>query len=260
MQIHEVTAGQIKAGAKKIGTGAWNAAKNAGSAVGSAVGDELERLAFGSTVTDYSQAAQPARPKDQGPTDDQYAAAEKTRLDKQAAAAKAAQDQMVPFSKFQPAAGTAPRTQMATTTPGPEVLDPLVKPAQRYTGINNNNVIDVDARVVPDPTKAATLPKPAATLPKPAATLPKPAAKLPAPVTPAPGAAAFGQMAQQLTTKPAATPAPKVNPAAAPVPYMFDGRKLNPSNPNDARIIAALQAQGVTSATTAQVKKQGKRR
>jgi hypothetical protein len=243
MQIHEVTA-----------RGAWNAAKNVGSAVGSAVGDELERLAFGSTVTDYGQAAQPARPKTQGPTDNQYAAAEKTRLDKQALAAKAAQDQMAPFSKFQPAAGSDPaaRTQVATTTPDPEVLDPLAKPAQRYTGINNNNVIDVDARVVSDPAKAAKLPAPAAKLPA-------PAAKLPAPVTPAPGAAAFGQMAQQLTTKPATTPAPKVNPAAAPVPYMFDGRKLNPGDPNDARIIAALQAYGVTSATTAQVKQQSKR-
>jgi len=194
MQIHEVTAGQIKAGAKKIGTGAWNAAKNAGSAVGSAVGDELERLAFGSTVTDYSQAdpakaKTAAQPKTQGPTADQYSAAEKIRKAKLAANAKAAQDQM---------AGKLPvANQPAAATP-------------------------------------------------------------PAPVTPAPGAAAFGQMAQQLTTNPAATPAPKVNPAAAPVPYMFDGRKLNPNNANDARIIASLQAQGVTSATTAQVKKQSK--
>jgi hypothetical protein len=40
---------------------------------------------------------------------------------------------------------------------------------------------------------------------------------------------------------------PKVNPAAAPVPYMFNGRKLDPNNVKDAQIIATLQAAGVTS-------------
>ena len=51
---------------------------------------------------------------------------------------------------------------------------------------------------------------------------------------------------------------PKVNPAAAPVPYTLDGRKLDPNNVNDAEQIANMQAQGVTSSTTAQLKQQVK--
>jgi len=43
---------------------------------------------------------------------------------------------------------------------------------------------------------------------------------------------------------------PTVNPSAAPVVYRFDGRALDPRNPNDARIIKTLQAAGVTSATS----------
>jgi hypothetical protein len=47
MQIHEVTAGQLKAGAKKIGAGAWDLTKG----VASGIGDELETLAFGSPIS-----------------------------------------------------------------------------------------------------------------------------------------------------------------------------------------------------------------
>jgi hypothetical protein len=43
---------------------------------------------------------------------------------------------------------------------------------------------------------------------------------------------------------------PTVNTSAAPVVYRFDGRALDPQNPNDARIIKTLQAAGVTSATS----------
>jgi hypothetical protein len=50
--------------------------------------------------------------------------------------------------------------------------------------------------------------------------------------------------------KPAVAAAPKVNPAAAPVVYQFDGRALNPQNPRDAGIIKQLQAAGVTSGRT----------
>lgn len=50
--------------------------------------------------------------------------------------------------------------------------------------------------------------------------------------------------------KPAAPAAPKVNPAAAPVVYQFDGRALNPQNARDAGIIKQLQAAGVTSGRT----------
>jgi hypothetical protein len=252
MQIHEVTAGQIKAGAKKIGTGAWNAAKNAGSAVGSAVGDELERLAFGSTVTDYDQlgstpvtSANKAKPA----KTPNYA---QNSQGKYGTVTTNAPTQTVPnmssFPNIPVQTKSAANTQVRAVAPDPEVLDPLTKPAQRYTGINNNNVIDVDARVVPDPAKAA-----------PAAKLPAPAAKLPAPAAaPVPNYAQNRQFKYGTTTTNAPTTVPKVNPAAAPVPYMFDGRKLDPKNVNDAQKIAAMQAQGVTSSTTAQIKQQGK--
>lgn len=232
---------------------------------GSAIGDELETLAFGSPITKYDELAPKATPKDQGPTADQYSAAEKTRLDKQAAAAKAAQDQMAPFSKFQPAAKPAPSTQVATTTPDPEVLDPVAKAAQTPAAARPGDVIDVDARVVSDPAKIAKLPQPApAQLPRPAAQLPASAApaQLPRPVVPnyaqtnkvgyrpatvnAP-VAAVPNMPPTVPPKPAA---PVVNPAAKPEVYVWDGQPLNPKNPVHARLIAQMQAAGVTKAKT----------
>jgi hypothetical protein len=258
MQIHEITA--LNEGAR------WDATKQFAKSLGSAAADELENLAFGSPVTDYSKIEPESKPKDQGPTADQYSAAEKARKEKQELAAKAAQDQMAPFSKFQPAATPAakpaPGTQMTTTTPDPEVLDPVAKRAQKYTGIDNNNVIDVDAQEVPDPAKVAKLPRSApAQLARPAAQLPKPAAQLPRPATAtnyaqtnkvgyrpatvnAPVATVPAIPGKVTTAKPAA---PNINPAAAPVVYRYQGRPLNPSNPADATRIAQLQALGKTS-------------
>jgi hypothetical protein len=265
MQIHEVTAGQIKAGAKKIGTGAWNAAKNAGSAVGSAVGDELERLAFGGPVTDYSKAADLSKAPPKAPAQLPKPAAQLPRPTAPAQLPK-------PDATPSPAAGAAPNTGPAAgSAADPEVLDPLTKPAQKYTGINNNNVIDVDAREVPDPAKVAKLPQSApAQLPKPVTQLPRPTApaQLPKPVTQLPPPAAAPNFAQTnrvqyqpatvnapvatvptipgkvTTAKPAA---PNINPAAAPVVYRYQGRPLNPSNTADATRIAQLQALGKTS-------------
>jgi hypothetical protein len=54
------------------------------------------------------------------------------------------------------------------------------------------------------------------------------------------------QVSTVTSTAPAQTPA--VNPAKPPQVYTFDGRALNPNNPNDAKIIKQLQAAGVTSA------------
>lgn len=179
---------------------------------GSAIGDELENLAFGSPATRYNELSPKARPRAQGPTTDQYAAAEKARLDKQGPAIQAAQDQMTPAAK------PTPNNQTTVADADPEVLDPLAKPAQKYTGINNNNVIDVDARVVSDPSKIAKLPKPA-TVNTPVAT-----AALPA--------------------------APVADPAAEPEVYVWDGQPLNPKNPVHARLIAQMQAAGVTKAKT----------
>jgi len=252
MQIHEITA--LNEGAR------WDATKNFAKSLGSAAADELENLAFGSPVTDYSKVE--PKPKDQGPTADQYSAAEKARKEKQELGAKAAQDQMAPFSKFQPAAKSAPGTQVATTTPDPEVLDPLTKPTQRYTGIDNNNVIDVDAQEVPDPAKVAKLPQPApAQLAKPTAQLPRPVAApnfaqtnrtkyQPATVN-AP-VATVPNMPPTLPTKPAA---PVVNPAAKPEVYVWGGQPLNPKNPVHARLIAKMQAAGVTKAKTREPKR-----
>jgi len=42
---------------------------------------------------------------------------------------------------------------------------------------------------------------------------------------------------------------PGVNPAAAPVVYTLDGNPLNPSNPIHAKLIAQMQAAGVTRAS-----------
>jgi hypothetical protein len=248
MQIHEITA---------LNEGAWDATKQFTKSLGSAAADELENLAFGGPVTDYSKIEPVAKPKDQGPTPDQYSAAEKTRKEKQELAAKAAQDQMAPFSKFQPAATPAPGTQMATTTPDPEVLDPVARRAQKYTGIDNNNVIDVDAQEVPDPAKVAKLPQSAP------AQLARPAAQLPRPVA-APNFAQTNRTKYQPATvnapvatvpnMPATVPpkpaAPVVNPAAKPEVYVWDGQPLNPKNPVHARLIAQMQAAGVTKAKT----------
>jgi hypothetical protein len=62
------------------------------------------------------------------------------------------------------------------------------------------------------------------------------------------------QVSTATTAAPVQTPA--VNPAKPAQVYRFDGRALNPNNPNDARIITALRAQGVTSGTTARGKRQ----
>jgi hypothetical protein len=193
MQIHEVT--------KRPG------------GFGSAIGDELETLAFGSPTTKYDELAPKATPKVQGPTADQYSAAEKTRLDKQALAAKAAQDQMAPFSKFQPAAKPAAGTQVATTTPDPEVLDPVAKAARTPAAARPGDVIDVDARVVSDPAKIAKLPQPApAQLPRPVVPNYAQTNKVGyRPATVNAPVAAVPNMPPTLPTKPAA---PVVNPAA----------------------------------------------
>jgi hypothetical protein len=53
MQIHEVTAGQIKASAKKIGSGVWDLTKG----VASGIGDELETMAFGSPLSRTNTSA-----------------------------------------------------------------------------------------------------------------------------------------------------------------------------------------------------------
>jgi hypothetical protein len=244
MQIHEITS--LNEGAR------WDATKNFAKSLGSAAADELENLAFGGPVTDYSKVE--PKPKDQGPADDQYSAAEKTRKEKQELAAKAAQDQMAPFSKFQPAAKPAPSTQMATTTPDPEVLDPVTKTAQKYTGINNNNVIDVDAQEVPDPTKVAKLPKPAAQLPRPVVA-PNFVQTNRTKYQPATVNAPVATVPNMPTTLPPKPAAPVVNPAAKPEVYVWDGQPLNPKNPVHARLIAKMQAAGVTKAKTREPKR-----
>jgi hypothetical protein len=58
MQIHEVTAGQLKAGAKKIGAGAWDLTKG----VASGIGDELETMAFGSPISRYDTSEPATEP------------------------------------------------------------------------------------------------------------------------------------------------------------------------------------------------------
>ena len=45
------------------------------------------------------------------------------------------------------------------------------------------------------------------------------------------------------------TPKPVVDPAAKPVVYTLDGQPLNPSNPIHAKLIAQMQAAGVTNAS-----------
>jgi len=234
MQIHEVT--QRSGGF--------------GSAVGSAVGDELETLAFGSPITKYDKldpTSKLAQPNAQRSTADQYAAAEKIRKDKLAANTKVAQNQMT--AKL--AAGSVPNSQMTNTPADPEVLDPVAKPAQKYTGINNNNVIDVDARVVPDTAQVAKLPQPApAQLPKPAAApnfIQTNRVKYQPATVNAPVANVPNVSSRPTISKPAA---PVVNPAAAPVVYSLDGQPLNPNNPVHAKLIAQLQSAGVTKANT----------
>ena len=55
---------------------------------------------------------------------------------------------------------------------------------------------------------------------------------------------------QQTTASTPAAPAPTATPTAAPkMNYTLGGKKLDPRNPNDAKVIAALQAQQATAQT-----------
>jgi hypothetical protein len=68
---------------------------------------------------------------------------------------------------------------------------------------------------------------------------------------PKPNYAQTGQVNYKPATVTVNSPgAPKVNPAAAPVIYTLDGRKLDPKNLGDAGVIKQLQAQGLTSGFT----------
>jgi hypothetical protein len=191
------------------------------------------------------------------------AAKVKANVGRSAAANKASKFGQ-PVEKPVPAAGAAAFGQMSQqltkpgSTPEPEVLDPVAKAAQKPAAAKPGDVIDIDARVVPDPAKVAKLPQPApAQLPKPAAQLPRPATATTVPnyaqtnkvgyqpaAVNAPVATVPTIPGKVATTKPSA---PNVNTAYAPVVYRYQGRPLNPSNPADATRIAQLQALGKTS-------------
>jgi hypothetical protein len=243
MQIHEITA--LNEGAR------WDATKQFAKSLGSAAADELENLAFGGPVTDYSKID--PKPKAQDSKAPAQLPEPAAQLPRPTAPAQLPKPDATPS----PAAGAAPSTQMATTTPDPEVLDPVARRAQKYPGINNNNVIDVDAQEVPDPAKVAKLPQSAS------AQLAKPAAQLPRPVAapnfaqtnrtkyqPATVNAPVATVPNMPVTVPPKPAAPVVNPAAKPEVYVWDGQPLNPKNPVHARLIAQMQAAGVTKAKT----------
>jgi hypothetical protein len=103
----------------------------------------------------------------------------------------------------------------------------------------------------PGPVDTATVPAPAAKPPL------KPVGFNAANIMQQPGMQKYAEKPRpnyaqtgQMNYKPATVTtnaAPKVNPAAAPVIYTLDGRRLDPKNLGDAGVIKQLQAQGLTS-------------
>jgi hypothetical protein len=196
MQIHEVTAGQLKAGAKKIGAGAWDLTKG----VASGIGDELETLAFGSPISNSISNLPPALQK---------------KLDA--------------MSKGGPA---------LTAQELKQVNDHLVSVGEKP--ITAADLAPPAAANQPPLATSSTAPAPSKITYKNITAPAKQADYVQKPMSYKTGNVPPGAIPQVKTT-------PKVNPAAAPVPYTFNGRKLDPNNVKDAQIIATLQAAGVTS-------------
>jgi hypothetical protein len=196
MQIHEVTAGQLKAGAKKIGAGAWDLTKG----VASGIGDELETLAFGSPISNSISSLPPELQK-------KLEAMRKGGPALTAQELKQVNDHLVSIGEkpitaadlAPPAATNQPPLATSSTAPAPSKITykNITAPAKQADYVQK-----------PMSYKTGNVPS--------------------------------GAIPQVKTT-------PKVNPAAAPVPYTFNGRKLDPNNVKDAQIIATLQAAGVTS-------------
>ena len=119
---------------------------------------------------------------------------------------------------------------------------PLVPPSQQVAQ-QQQTTASTPAPTAPTATPAPATPAPATPAPAPTAPTATPAPATPAPATPAP-------------TAPTATPAPATPaPTATPAPaepklnYTLGGKKLDPRNPNDAKVIAALQAQQAAAQT-----------
>ena len=131
---------------------------------------------------------------------------------------------------------------------------------QSATGVSNPyQKTDMTGYVDPDAPVAAapTTPAPAATKPplKPvgfnAANIMQQPGMQKYAAKPKPNYAQAGQMNYKPATVTVNSPgASKVNPAAAPVIYTLDGRRLDPKNLGDAGVIKQLQAQGLTSGFT----------
>jgi hypothetical protein len=130
---------------------------------------------------------------------------------------KATQTSLVP-----PSQQVAQQQQTTASTPAPA---PTATPAPAPTA--------------PTATPAPATPAPAT--PAPATPAPAPAPATPAPATPAPATPAPAPA----PTAPTATPAP----AEPKLNYTLGGKKLDPRNPNDAKVIAALQAQQAAAQT-----------
>jgi len=238
MQIHEVTAGQLKAGAKKIGAGAWDLTKG----VASGIGDELETMAFGSPISRYD-TSEPA-------TEPSLELMKKATASLQGGPALTAQE-LKQVNDYRVSKGQKPITaanlaaatdQATTTTQSPEQIR---KAKQAITAKAAQDQMAGKPPIANQPAAAATPVNPTV------AQSPEQIRKAKQAIT---AKAAQDQMAGKppIANQPApvtvnSPAAPKVNPAAAPVPYTFNGRKLDPNNVKDAQIIATLQAAGVTS-------------
>ncbi len=147
-----------------------------------------------------------------------------------------------------PTTGVIDQSTKEAIKQNPQVIAPpeAIGMGKKFKKATQTSLVPPSQQVAQQQQTTASTPAPAPTAtPAPATPAPAtPAPATPAPATPAPATPAPATPAPA-PTAPTATPAPtepKLN-------YTLGGKKLDPRNPNDAKVIAALQAQQAAAQT-----------
>ncbi len=129
-----------------------------------------------------------------------------------------------------PTTGVIDQSTKEAIKQNPQVIAPpeAIGMGKKFKKATQTSLVPPSQQVAQQQQTTASTPAPAPTA--------TPAPATPAPATPAPAPA---------PTAPTATPAP----AEPKLNYTLGGKKLDPRNPNDAKVIAALQAQQAAAQT-----------